>query len=74
MKVKILQNYRLEDSIDDGYTMSPIIFSKGDVVEVVYTFQDGSWGIDDHTVFVVLNKEGYSLTLAKDVVEVVENV
>lgn len=68
MKVKILNNYCLED-----YDMSPIVFSKGDIVDVVHTFEDDSWGFDDHTVYVVLNKDGYSISLSAEVVIVVDN-
>ena len=63
-KVKLLRNYRLEDD-----EMQPMVFSKGDILEVVHTFEDESWGLDDHTVFVVISKEGYTLSLSKEVVE-----
>ena len=65
MKVKLKRSYRLEDN-----EMDPILFEKDDEVEVVHTFEDQGWGLDDHTVYVVLNEEGCSMSLSAEVVEV----
>ena len=69
MKVKLKFGYNYID--EDDY-MATITFNKCGVYEVIHQFQHEEYGQHDHTVYVIINENGETMSLSCEVVEIVE--
>jgi hypothetical protein len=63
MKVKLKYDFNYVDSDEEG--SSTIEFRKGVPYEVIYTYTHPAYGANDHTVYVVINERGETMSLAK---------
>lgn len=68
MKVKLSCDYRYLDAEDE----LTIEFHAGQVYEVIHTFEHESWGFDNHTVYVIVNDHGETMSISAEVVTVCE--
>ena len=62
MKIKLGTNYYFEKE-DESY---PFAFLRGEVHEVVHQFEHERWGMDNHTVYVIINKGGESMSISAE--------
>lgn len=71
MKVKIKYDFRYVDEDEELDTISTIIFDKDKPYDVVFEFQSDRWGDYDHTVFVIINETGDTMSVSKEMCEIV---
>ena len=67
MKVKLMDNFRYADRIGDDDPSSYINFIRDWPYEVIHTFEHSKYGVVDHTVYVIMNEEGDTLSVSKEV-------
>ena len=72
MKVKIKNDFFYVDEDAETDTISTIIFVKDTPYDVIFQFENDCWGEEDHTVFVILNERGDSMTVSIENCEIVE--
>lgn len=71
MKVKLKYGYRYVDDLDeDGFSL--IQFKKNGIYDVVHQFEHEDFGDDNHTVYVIINDSGETMSVGCEVVEIVE--
>jgi hypothetical protein len=65
MKVRLNLDIFYVDKGDDSSI--PIEFFQGNIYEVVHTFDGGkTFGLDDNTVYVLLNNKGEAMSVSKE--------
>jgi hypothetical protein len=71
MKAKLKHGYRYSDDLDEeGFAI--IVFKKNGIYDVVYHFEHEDFGDDSHTVYVIMNKDGETMSVGCEVVEIIE--
>ena len=66
MKVKLKHDFNYVD-IDEEHGTSSIVFEKDTLYDVVHQFEHPSYGKYDHTVYVVTNGCGETMSISKEV-------
>ena len=69
MKVKLKFGYNY---IDENDSLTTITFHKNCVYNVVHQFESYLYGEHNHTVYVIINDKGETMSLSCEVVEIVE--
>ena len=72
MKVKIKHNFYYVDEDEELNEISTIIFEKDKPYEVVYVFEHQRWGVNDHTVVVIINENGDAMSVSFENCQVVK--
>ena len=72
MKVKLRYDYNYVDYDEKLNEGSYINFSKGEEYEVINSFIHPKWGFGDHTVYVIKNEEGDTMSISSEVVDIVD--
>jgi len=66
MKVKLKQDFNYVDR-DEDYGISSIIFEKDTPYEVIHQFKHCRYGLNDHTVYIIINEDGETMSISKEV-------
>jgi hypothetical protein len=68
MKVELLIDvtYIDVDLKDDEYPETDVVFHANTVYDVVYTFKHDFFGRKDHTVYVIMNKMGETISVSAE--------
>ena len=67
MKVKLTHDFNYVD-YDSEEGNSYVTFYKNIPYEVVHTFEHFRFGVFDHTVYVIINEDGETMSVSKEVV------
>ena len=72
MKAKLKYDFRYVDEDEEMECVSTIMFDKGTEYDVLHQFESQRWGVKDHTVFVLINENGETMSISKEICEVIE--
>ena len=71
MKVKLKYGYRYVDSLDED-DFGLVYFKKNGDYDVIYQFEHEDFGDENHTVYVIINDSGETMSVGHEVVEIID--